>query len=140
MKTESKSKEKRKKRWLRLLLFTTAISILLIAAVAVASFFGIEYLVEIWWFDALGYSLYFWQRVIYRYAVFGFVAVFFFIIFFLNFWMATRFFKTHTIEGLDPRKSKAKGLIRGIQTGSVLFYGPVSLGLSIALALPSRPV
>ena len=136
MKSESKSKKKGKERWLRRVLIAVGILMLLLAAVAVASVFGIEYLIEIWWFDALGYNFYFWQRVLYRYAVFGIVGVFFFVIFFANFWLAVRFLKIGDIKGIDLRKNKAKGLIRGIQAGSVWFYGPISLALSITLALP----
>ena len=77
MKPESKSKEKGKKRWLRRVLVAAVILMLLLAAAAVASVFGIGYLIEIWWFDALGYNFYFWQRVLYRYAVFSFAAVLF---------------------------------------------------------------
>jgi uncharacterized membrane protein (UPF0182 family) len=136
MQPERKSKEKGKKHWLRRMLVAAVVLMLLLAAAAVASIFGIEYLIDIWWFDALGHSFYFWQRVLYRYAVFGIVGVFFFIVFFLNFWLAARFLKTGDIEGLDSRNKKAKGIIRGIQAGSVWFYGPVSLALSITLALP----
>ena len=136
MKPESKSKEKGKKRWLHRVLVAAVILILLLAAAAVASVFGIGYLIEIWWFDALGYNFYFWQRVLYRYAVFSFAAVLFFSIFFLNFWMATRFRKIKDIKGLDSQKNNARGLVRGIQAGSAWFYGPVSLALGIGLALP----
>ena len=47
-------------------------------------------LVEIWWFNSVGYEAYFWQRALYQYAVLISVSLFFFLIFFLNFWVASR--------------------------------------------------
>ena len=58
-----------------------------------ASVLGIDYLVDIWWFDALGYGFYYWQRMLYRYGVFAAVTLLFFLVFFLNFWIAARFLK-----------------------------------------------
>ncbi|HIJ68859.1 MAG TPA: COG1615 family transporter, partial [Deltaproteobacteria bacterium] len=75
------------KRWLA----ATVMSITALAGIAIAlSFFFSHFLVDIWWFDSVGYEAYFWQRALYRYAVLGSVSIFFFLIFFLNFWVASR--------------------------------------------------
>ena len=76
------------KRWLA----GCIVSILALACILLLlSYFFSDFLVDIWWFGSLGYEAYFWQRTLYRYAVFGSVSLFFFLIFFLNFWVASRF-------------------------------------------------
>ena len=43
----------------------------------VSSFLTIDYMVDYWWFDSLGYAFYFLQRQLYRYLVFlGVTALF----------------------------------------------------------------
>jgi len=76
------------KRWL----VATVVSITALVGIVIAlSFFFSHFLVDIWWFNSVGYEAYFWQRALYRYAVLGSVSIFFFLIFFLNFWVASRF-------------------------------------------------
>ena len=57
------------RRWLAASLVST---IALVGIIIALSFFFSHFLVDIWWFDSLGYEAYFWQRTLYKYAVFVF--------------------------------------------------------------------
>jgi uncharacterized membrane protein (UPF0182 family) len=123
------------KRWLA----ATVVSITVLAGIIIAlSFFFSHFLVDIWWFDSLGYEAYFWQRALYRYAVLGSVSIFFFLIFFLNFWLASRFLGA-TLPSSTPTAASLKSyrrLLRGFRTGSMWVYTPLSIILSVVIALP----
>ncbi len=123
------------KRWF----FASVVSILALAGIIlVLSFFFSSFLVDIWWFGSLGYEAYFWQRTLYRYAVFASVSLFFFLIFFLNFWVASRFLGA-TAPGkiaTDASIKSYRHLLRGFRTGSVWVYTPISIILSVVVALP----
>ncbi len=104
-----------------------------------SSFLTIDYLVDFWWFDALGYAFYFWQRLLYRYLVFAGVMGLFFFIFFLNFWIASRFLGTSTEppESTTVQSKEAhRNLLKMFRTGSMRVYTPLSLVLGIVIALP----
>jgi hypothetical protein len=123
------------KRWL----YACVVSILALAGIVLAlGFFFSHFLVEIWWFHSVGYEFYYWQRVLYRYAVFSSVSIFFFLIFFLNFWVASRFLgatlpaKTAT----EASRKSYRHLLRAFRTGSMWVYTPLSIILSVVIALP----
>ncbi len=103
--------------------------IILISALYMSNF-----LIDMWWFDSVGYSLYFWLRLLYRYAVFTIVTIVFFSIFFLNFRLATRYLRKTT----TPSESKFRlgRLGRSLKTGSRFVYIPLSMFLSIIVAIP----
>jgi uncharacterized protein len=91
------------------------------------TYLAANYLVEIWWFESLGYEWYYWQRLLYRYLVFASVTVVFFLIFFLNFWAASRYLGTATPPSLGqrPRALKAyQNLFKMFRTGSLWIYTP----------------
>jgi uncharacterized protein len=123
------------KRWLA----ATVVSITALVGIIIAlSFFFSHFLVDIWWFDSVGYEAYFWQRTLYRYAVLGSVSIFFFLIFFLNFWVASRFVGA-TLPAGTPTAASSKAyrrLLRGFRTGSMWIYTPLSIILSVVIALP----
>ena len=127
-------KEGRKGIWRLLLaggILTAAVLVLLALSVLL-----VKELVDILWFNALGYEFYFWQRKLYRYLVFGVVSLLFFLIFFINFWVASRFLKrTSPVDAEVPRQAYRK-IYKAFQTGSLMFYVPLSLVLSIPLAMP----
>lgn len=109
---------------------------LVILLLVILSLFWADFLVDFWWFKSLGYQLYFWQRKLYRYLVFGSVSLLFFLIFFLNFWIAARFLKTSPPPDEEmPRKAYRK-IYKAFQSGSMLLYAPLSLALSIPIAMP----
>jgi uncharacterized protein len=110
----------------------------LFVLITASSLLTVDYLVDIWWFDSLGYEFYFWQRLLYRYVVFGSVTLFFFLIFFLNFWTASRFLgTTASSEPQDQDKKRAyKDILSLFRTGSLRVYTPLALVLGILVAYP----
>jgi len=98
------------------------------------AFYMVHFLVDLWWFDSVGYDFYFWQRLLYRYAVFTVVTAVFFFLFFLNFRIGTRHLrnKKASSDGTPPLKKKG----RMLRTGSPYFFIPLSLILAIVVALP----
>ena len=124
------------KKWTGRLIIGVGAVVLLAILSILASVFGIDYLVDIWWFDALGYGFYYWQRMLYRYAVFAAVTLLFFLIFFLNFWIAARSLKKNPDADGILKPNQGQRLLKKFQTGSIWFYGPLSLALSIPIALP----
>jgi len=124
--------------WKRWLAATVASITVLVGIIIALSFFFSHFLVDIWWFDSLGYEAYFWQRTLYRYAVLGSVSIFFFLIFFLNFWAASRFLGA-ALPSTTPTAATLKSyrrLLRGFRTGSMWIYTPLSIILSVVIALP----
>jgi uncharacterized membrane protein (UPF0182 family) len=124
--------------WKRWLAGGLVLMAALVGIVFALSFFFSHLLVEIWWFDSVGYQAYFWQRALYRYAVLAAVSIFFFLIFFLNFWVASRF-----LGAALPRKTPTpaslksyRHLLRGFRTGSMWVYTPLSIILAVVIALP----
>ncbi len=98
-----------------------------------------DFLVEIWWFRSLGYEGYFWLRLTYRYLIFAAFTLLFFLVFFLNFWVASRFLGTAPEKELPaggPARRRYYQLLSGFRSGSLKVYTPFSLLLGIFLALP----
>lgn len=109
-----------------------------IASLIMAFFFA-DFLVDLWWFDALGYGLYFWQRLLYRYVIFAGVTLLFFLVFFLNFWVASRYLGTTTPPPSQQKLSSLQAyrdVYKMFRTGSMWVYTPLSLILTIPVALP----
>jgi hypothetical protein len=125
-----------RKKWTIGLMAGVIAAVLLGMMSVLAGIMGIDYLVDIWWFDALGYGFYYWQRMLYRYAVFLAVMLAFFLIFFLNFWIAARFLKKGPVQENALDQTRRRKLFKKFQTGSIWFYGPLSAALSIPIALP----
>ncbi len=99
----------------------------------------LDFHIDMLWFRSLGYEHYFLMRLIYRYLVFGGVAFIFSLIFFLNFWIASRFLGTTVLsaEKTEAKKrQKYRNLIKMFQQGSLKVYTPVSVLLAILIAIP----
>jgi len=104
-----------------------------------ASFILSSFLVDWWWFSALGYELYFWQRLLYRYVIFTTATLFFFLIFFLNFWVASRYLGVTAPppSSLKPTSLEVyRSLMKMFRTGSMWVYTPLSLLLTFPIAFP----
>jgi len=54
-----------------------AVGLAVLAALTGSMF--VDYLVELKWFNSLGYQFYFWQRLLWRYVVFSSIALLFFL-------------------------------------------------------------
>ncbi len=89
-----------------------------------------HFLIDLWWFNSLGFGGYFWLRLLYRFILSGGVALFFFALFFANFWIASSYL------GIRDRKASAKGVVHRFQTGAMEVYTPLSLVMAIILAAP----
>ncbi|MCE5241777.1 MAG: UPF0182 family protein, partial [Desulfobacteraceae bacterium] len=113
--------------------------IIAVAALALAwCFISAGYLVDIWWFESLGYLFYYWQRTLYRYVVFLSVTLLFFLIFFLNFWIASRYLGTSGAAPAPARNGRLKAyseIVKLFRTGSMRIYTPLSLVLAFPIAL-----
>lgn len=105
----------------------------------IMAFFFADFFVDLWWFDSLGYSFYFWQRLLYRYVIFAGVTLLFFLVFFLNFWVASRYLGTTAPSPSQQKPSSLqayKDVYKMFRTGSMWVYTPLSLILTIPVALP----
>lgn len=125
--------------WKRLLL----IIVLTLAGLAILSLgLGLVFtdlIVDFWWHIELGLQEFFWLKLLYRYILAGIVTLFFFLIFFLNFWAASRFL------GVDEDRlarlsrdemTRRQRFLNLFQTGSIRVYIPLSLILAIGIAIP----
>lgn len=127
------------RNWKRLLIIIVAavfgLAVMLLAAGIVLT----NFIVDFWWHDELGYGGFFWLKLLYRYILSGAVTLFFFLIFFLNFWAASRFLGigADTFASLGQTEgSRYRRILNLFQTGSLQVYTPLSLILAIAIALP----
>lgn len=118
--------------------------IILILVLAIAALLGLVYLfddflVDLWWFDALGYQDYFWLRQAYQYLVLVLVTLFFFAIFFFNFWIGAKHLGVSPPDSVpaDPHDRQLRSQrLRHFQTRSLALYLPLSLALGVLIALP----
>ena len=117
---------------------TTAAVIGIVIVIGILLFllalYMVNLVVDLWWFDSVGYDFYFWQRLLYRYAVFTAVTVVFFLLFFLNFRFGTRYLRDkESPSNGTPRLGRPGRMLR---TGSPYLFIPLSLILAIVVALP----
>jgi uncharacterized protein len=136
--------------WPRLLIAPAVL--LLLLGIPLGIFYFNGFIVDAWWFAALDYELYFWARVLYQTIIFLVVTLFFFSMFFLNFWIGSRYLGAETPAHYDhehdptlehrgadttPRpRSKYRRLYDQFQRGSLWVYLPLCLALAILVALP----
>jgi hypothetical protein len=120
----------------RRLLLLGGILIFLLLLAGLVSVMAVDSLVDIWWFDSMGYLFYYWQRLSYRYIVFFGVTIFFFLIFFLNFQIAARVLRRRLPDMQEKANRKSAKILKHFQSGSLLLYTPLSLVLSLPLAIP----
>lgn len=102
-------------------------------------FIFLDLIVDYWWFKDLHYEGYFWLRLLYRFFLSGGVTLFFFVVFFLHFWIASRYLGLNPPDEVltDPRKRQRFQRFADIfMSGSIKFYAPLSLILAVVIALP----
>ncbi|WFB34344.1 UPF0182 family protein [Kiritimatiellota bacterium B12222] len=92
----------------------------------------VDFLVKMFWYDSVGYLEFMFLKMGYKYIVLVGVTLFFFVILFLNFWVASRYLGVTKFH----KESKVKQVIQGFRSGSMKVYTPVALLLAIPLALP----
>jgi len=122
-------------RWLKLL---TLAGVALAVLYVLSSLLFMDFLVNLWWFSSLGYKTYFYLRLTYRYLILGGFALLFFLIFFLNFWVASRFLRSPAAKAMPSAaaRSRARQLVEKFRSGSLKVYTPFSLALAVLLAWP----
>lgn len=128
------------RNWKRLLTIAIAL-VTIVALVGLAVGVALtHFLVDLWWFESLNYGGYFWLRLLYRYILSGGVTAFFFLIFFLNFWAASRYLGVdgdtlaNLAETSEGRRSRR--LLALFQEGSFRIFTLLSLVLAVAIAWP----
>jgi uncharacterized membrane protein (UPF0182 family) len=112
--------------------------VLLIALYISIHFVFLELIVDYWWYSSLDYRGYFWLRTLYKYLIPGGVTLCFLFIFFSNFWIASRFIgvdQTPFNKKSNPHPPSRR-LIEKFQTGALDVYFPLSLIMSVMVALP----
>lgn len=125
--------------WKRLLLITTLSLLGLVALLFGIGILFTDLIVDFWWHVELGLKEFFLLKLLYRYILAGAVTVFFFLIFFLNFWAASRFLgvDTEEFEQMNHAESTRRlRVLRLFQSGSMKVFIPLSLILAIAIAIP----
>lgn len=102
-------------------------------------YFFLDLIVDLWWYDTLKLEPYFWLRLLYKFLIFCGVTLFFFVIFFLHFWIASRYL------GLNPpddiidniaKRLRFQRIADMFMKWSVKIYTPISLLLAVFVALP----
>lgn len=126
---------RRLQSWM-LIILTAFVVLSLVVLGGVYLFKG--FLVDFLWFKSLGYTLYFFLRLIYRYIIFFGITFLFFLIFFANFWVASRYLGTadpHAEKGSAEAKTYHK-LLAMFKRGSLKVYTPLSIIIAIPVAIP----
>lgn len=116
--------------WKRLVLLLGAVIFILALLVLVVAISLSHFLIDMWWFFSLDFGGYFWLRLLYRYILSGGVTLGFFALFFVNFWVASRYL------GIRAPKTGRLTLLHRFQTGAMEVYTPLSLVMAIILAVP----
>jgi uncharacterized protein len=123
----------RLKKWF--LAFLALIAIIAIAYV-ILNFVFINFFVDLYWYNSLGYTSLLLLKLVYRYFIFIGVTLFFFLVIFLNFWFASRYLGCTLSGECRPEVTTTGKLVRAFRTGSLKVYTPISLLLAIPLAIP----
>ncbi len=115
-----------------------AIAALGVAYVAI-NFIFIDFFVDLWWFRSLDLEAYFWLKFLYRFIFSGVVTLFFFIVFWFHFWVASRYLGFTPPDELlldDAQRQRFQRIANLFITGSSSIYLPISLFLAIIIAIP----
>jgi len=124
--------------WQRLLAITGIGFSLLVLTTFLSGMALTDLIVDYWWHQELDYGGFFWWKALYRYILSAAVTGFFFLIFFLNFWAASRYLGVDEDAANEADRSSApyRNYVRWFQKGSIRFYVPLSLILAILIARP----
>jgi uncharacterized membrane protein (UPF0182 family) len=120
------------KKWKKKVMLGVGALLATAVAIGVLKIIFVDFVVDFWWFQSQDMALYYMLRLIYRYVVLILFAVFFFTIFYANFWIASRFVG-NAASTADPDD---KDLINSIHTGLRRFYLPLSLLMALPIAWP----
>ena len=102
-------------------------------------FVFLDLFVDLWWFESLKLEGYFWLKLLYKFFLSGGVTLAFFTIFFLHFWIASRYLGLNTVQEALANPDERRRLQRFsniFMNGSVKVYTPIALVLAIFVAMP----
>lgn len=125
--------------WKRLLIIILATVTGLAIAVLVGGIALTHFIVDYWWHEELSFTEFFWLKLLYRYILSGGVTLFFFFIFFLNFWAASRFLgadDAHFERLGRGERVRYFGMIDRLRNGSLIGNSILSLVAAIIIAIP----
>lgn len=112
------------------------ISFFLVAVLALGTvFLFLDGIIDLLWYQSLGYLRLYALKLGYKYLIFGAVTLLFFTVLFLNFQVASRYLGVNAEEDAAA-VGRSRRMIRGFRNGSLKVYTPISLILAVALALP----
>lgn len=123
------------KSWKRTL--ATLVLVLLFFAIAlpILALVFADFTVDVWWYESLGYPLYFWLRLAYPSLVFIVATGLFFLFFYLNFRLASHYLSRVFGPHDHPVGWRAR-LLYALRVGSRQAYLLLSLFLGALIALP----
>ena len=125
------------RRWKQWIMAFIGLALIVAVLYLALNFIFKDFFVDMMWYDALGYSGLFWFKILYKYLVFGTAVFVFFIIIFLNFWIASRYLgMTESKDGPEKVRKAAARLASAFRSGSMKLYTPLSIILAIPLAVP----
>ena len=92
----------------------------------------VDFVVDFWWFQSQGMTVYFLMRLIYRYLVFALFAAIFFGFFAVNFWLASR------VVGVAETSTdkNERNLVTTLHNGLRRMYLPLSVLMALPIAAP----
>ena len=122
-------------RWKKWLIAFVALIAALVIAYVVLNFVFVNFFVDLYWYGALGYTGVLLLKLTYKYLIFVGATLFFFLVIFLNFWVASRYLGCTLAGECKPEATKTGKLIQAFRSGSLKVYAP----LSVILAIPSPP-
>ncbi len=101
-------------------------------------FIFLDFLVDLWWYESLKLEMYFWLRKLYKFFLSGSVTLVFFVIFFLHFWIASRYLGLNlaTCPVNPAERTKLQRFTDRFLDGSTKIYTPISFVLAVMIAVP----
>lgn len=99
-----------------------------------AAFLFLDGVMDILWYNSLGYLRFYFLKLGYKYLIFAGVTLLFFLALYLNFWVASRYLGVTVLD--ETGSGRSQRFIRAFRTGSMKVYTPLSLVLAVVMALP----
>ena len=124
--------------WKRWAMLAAAAGLLLTVVYIAFNFIFLDFFVDLWWFESMGLKGYFLLRIFYRYLISSGVLFLFFLIFFTNFWVASRYVGYSAGEScaLDDLacQQRHRRILPLLRSGSLKVYTPLSVLIAIPVA------
>lgn len=99
------------RNWKRWLIFISTAILSLGVIYVIFNFVFLDFFVDLWWFRSLNFEAYYLSRLFYKYLVFIIVCLVFFLLFFINFWVASRYIGLSS-KGYNPKDTEREKNIK----------------------------